>query len=35
MLVAALARTETQVAIFGPLVLVLAMLSGCMMGDRT
>ncbi|MBI2805913.1 MAG: ABC transporter permease [Planctomycetes bacterium] len=35
MLVAALARTETQVAIYGTLlVLVLAGLSGCMMGDR-
>jgi ABC-2 type transport system permease protein len=35
MLVAALARTETQVAIYGTLlVLVLAALSGCMMGDR-
>ncbi len=35
MLVAALARTETQVAIFGTLlVLVLAILSGCLMGDR-
>lgn len=35
MLVAALARTETQVAIYGTLlVLVLAGLSGGMMGDR-
>jgi ABC-type multidrug transport system permease subunit len=35
MLVAALARTETQVAIYGTLlVLKLAGLSGCMMGDR-
>ena len=35
MLIAALARTETQVAIYGTLlVLVLAALSGCMMGDR-
>jgi ABC-2 type transport system permease protein len=35
MLVASLARTETQVAIYGTLlVLVLAGLSGCMMGDR-
>ena len=35
MLIAALARTETQVAIYGTLlVLVLAGLSGCMMGDR-
>jgi ABC-type multidrug transport system permease subunit len=35
MLVAALARTETQVAIYGTLlVLVLAGLSGCLMGDR-
>ena len=34
MLVAALARTETQVAIYGTLlVLVLAILSGCLMGD--
>jgi ABC-type Na+ efflux pump permease subunit len=33
--VAALARTETQVAIYGTLlVLVLAGLSGCLMGDR-
>ncbi len=33
--VAALARTETQVAIYGSLlVLVLAVLSGCLMGDR-
>ena len=36
MLVASLARTETQVAIYGTLlVLVLAMLSGCLMGDRS
>jgi ABC-type multidrug transport system permease subunit len=36
MLVAALARTETQVAIYGTLlVLVLAGLSGGMMGDRS
>ncbi|HZZ81275.1 MAG TPA: ABC transporter permease [Gemmataceae bacterium] len=36
MLVAALARTETQVAIYGTLlVLVLAGLSGCLMGDRS
>jgi len=36
MLVAALARTETQVAIYGTLlVLVLAALSGCLMGDRS
>ncbi|HEX3314154.1 MAG TPA: ABC transporter permease, partial [Gemmataceae bacterium] len=35
MLVAALARTETQVAIYGTLlVLVLALLSGCLMGNR-
>jgi ABC-2 type transport system permease protein len=35
LLVAALARTETQVAIYGTLlVLVLAGLSGAMMGDR-
>jgi ABC-type multidrug transport system permease subunit len=35
MLVASVARTETQVAIYGTLlVLVLAALSGCMMGDR-
>lgn len=35
MLVAALAKTETQVAIYGTLlVLVLAGLSGCLMGDR-
>lgn len=35
MLVASLARTETQVAIYGTLlVLVLAGLSGCLMGDR-
>ncbi len=35
MLVAALARTETQVAIYGTLlVLVLAGLSGCFFGDR-
>jgi hypothetical protein len=34
MLVAALARTETQVAIYGTLlVLVLAILSGALMGD--
>jgi ABC-2 type transport system permease protein len=34
MLVASLARTETQVAIYGTLVvLVLAILSGCLMGD--
>jgi ABC-type multidrug transport system permease subunit len=34
-LVAALARTETQVGVYGTLlVLVLAGLSGCMMGDR-
>lgn len=34
-LVAALARTETQVAIYGTLlVLVLAGVSGCLMGDR-
>lgn len=34
--VAALARTETQVAIYGTLlVLVLAGLSGCLMGDRS
>jgi ABC-type Na+ efflux pump permease subunit len=33
--VAALARTETQVAIYGTLlVLILAVLSGCLMGDR-
>lgn len=36
LLVAAVARTETQVAIYGTLlVLVLAGLSGCMMGDRS
>jgi ABC-type multidrug transport system permease subunit len=36
MLVAALARTETQVAIYGTLlVLVLAGLSGSLMGDRS
>jgi ABC-type Na+ efflux pump permease subunit len=35
MLIAALAKTETQVAIYGTLlVLVLAGLSGCLMGDR-
>jgi ABC-type multidrug transport system permease subunit len=35
LLVAALAQTETQVAIYGTLlVLVLAGLSGCLMGDR-
>ncbi|MCS7047053.1 MAG: ABC transporter permease, partial [Gemmataceae bacterium] len=35
MVVAALARTEAQVAIYGPwLVLVLAALSGSLMGDR-
>jgi ABC-2 type transport system permease protein len=35
LLVAALARTETQVAIFGTLlVLVLALVSGSLMGDR-
>ncbi len=35
LLVAVLARTETQVAIYGTLlVLVLAGLSGCLMGDR-
>lgn len=35
MLTAAIARTETQVAIYGTLlVLVLAGLSGCLMGDR-
>lgn len=35
LLVASLARTETQVAIYGTLlVLVLAGLSGCLMGDR-
>jgi ABC-type Na+ efflux pump permease subunit len=35
MLVAALARTETQVSIFGTLlVLMLAGVSGCLMGDR-
>jgi ABC-type Na+ efflux pump permease subunit len=35
LLVAALARTETQVAIYGTLlVLVLAGMSGCLMGDR-
>lgn len=35
MLIASLARTETQVAIYGTLlVLVLAGLSGCLMGDR-
>jgi ABC-type multidrug transport system permease subunit len=34
MLVASLARTETQVAIYGTLlVLILAILSGCLMGD--
>jgi ABC-type multidrug transport system permease subunit len=34
MFVAALSRTETQVAIYGTLlVLVLAILSGCLMGD--
>ena len=34
--VAALARTETQVAIYGTLlVLVLASMSGCLMGDRS
>src|SRR5687768_17245964 len=36
MLVAAIARTETQVAIYGTLlVLVLAALSGSLMGDRS
>jgi ABC-type Na+ efflux pump permease subunit len=36
LLVAALARTETQVAIYGTLlVLVLAGISGCLMGDWT
>lgn len=36
LLVAALARTETQVAIYGTLlVLVLAGISGCLMGDRS
>jgi ABC-type multidrug transport system permease subunit len=36
MLVAALARTETQVAIYGTLlVLVLSALSGALMGDRS
>jgi ABC-type Na+ efflux pump permease subunit len=36
LLVAALARTETQVAIYGTLlVLVLAGVSGCLMGDRS
>jgi ABC-type Na+ efflux pump permease subunit len=35
LLVAAVARTETQVAIYGTLlVLVLAGVSGCLMGDR-
>jgi ABC-type transport system involved in cytochrome c biogenesis permease component len=35
LLVAALARTETQVAIYGTLlVLVLAGISGCLLGDR-
>ena len=35
MLVAAVARTETQVAVYGTLlVLVLAGLSGCLMRDR-
>jgi ABC-type multidrug transport system permease subunit len=35
MLVAAVARTETQVAIYGTLlVLVLAIMSGCLIGDR-
>jgi ABC-type Na+ efflux pump permease subunit len=35
MLIAAIAKTETQVAIYGTLlVLVLAGLSGCLMGDR-
>jgi ABC-type transport system involved in cytochrome c biogenesis permease component len=35
MVVASVARTETQVAIYGTLlVLVLAGLSGCLMGDR-
>ena len=34
MLVASLARTETQVSIYGTLlVLILAILSGCLMGD--
>jgi ABC-type Na+ efflux pump permease subunit len=36
LLVASLATTETQVAIYGTLlVLILAGLSGCMMGDRS
>ncbi len=36
LLIATLARTETQVAIYGTLiVLVLAGLSGCFMGDRS
>jgi ABC-type multidrug transport system permease subunit len=36
MVVAALAHTETQVAIYGTLlVLVLAGMSGCLMGDRS
>jgi ABC-type transport system involved in cytochrome c biogenesis permease component len=36
LLIAALARTETQVAIYGTLlVLVLAGVSGCLMGDRS
>jgi ABC-type multidrug transport system permease subunit len=36
LLVAALARTETQVAIYGTLlVLMLAGISGCLMGDWT
>jgi ABC-type Na+ efflux pump permease subunit len=36
LLVAALAQTETQVAIYGTLlVLVLAGVSGCLMGDRS
>jgi ABC-type Na+ efflux pump permease subunit len=36
LLVAALARTESQVAIYGTLlVLVLALASGCLMGDRS
>jgi ABC-type multidrug transport system permease subunit len=35
LLVASMARTEAQVAIYGTLlVLVLAGLSGCLMGDR-
>jgi ABC-type Na+ efflux pump permease subunit len=35
LLIAALARTETQVAIYGTLlVLLLAGISGCLMGDR-